>query len=172
MPSASDCIPGVRRSRQVAQYTALVDIMFATIGVFVIVFVLQDLETPSDLKPARYDALVVCGADQRISLYTGSGESPPATARSFAPEEIETLLAEALAGQGRILVALGRECHEARNGASPPGDELRELERRLGTRAGKGPEALTLFEFAPLGSARSDLDALLQLFQESSRVTP
>ena len=172
MPSAAGRILGTQRSRHAAQFTALVDILFATIGIFVIVFVLQDLETPSDLKPSRYDALVTCGAGQQISLYLASDGLSPEPARIFVPEEIDGLLAEALAGRGRILVALGSACLEARDGASPPGDELRELERRLGTRAGSGPEPLTLFEFAPLGSAQADHDSLLKLFHESSGAKP
>ena len=36
---------------------------------FAIVFSLQELATPSELRPAPYDALVLCGPDRIIRLH-------------------------------------------------------------------------------------------------------
>ena len=61
---------GVKVSRSIshgAHYTALVDLLCATIGIFVIVFALQDLEPPQALQPAPYDHLVICDAGPSLT---------------------------------------------------------------------------------------------------------
>ena len=149
------------RLRQAGQFTALVDILFATIGIFVIVFALQDLQTPSLLRPAPYDALILCGSDRVVRLYQ-SAETP----LEFGARDISEKLAEAVASQGRVLIALSAECSVADNGVVLA-DRLRSMTLALSDRRAEGDE-LNLFEFAPLGATKADEEALLQRFSASA----
>ncbi|WP_333713905.1 hypothetical protein [Yoonia sp.] len=148
-----------------AQYTALVDILFATIGVFVIVFALQDLDPPQPLQPAPYDHLITCEGQDALGYLGGDGQEAidlrPADIRSG---RLETLLA----GGGRVLVALGSGC-------LIPGDgpaiarQLRDLEETLNDRPATDTSPLILFEFAPLGLDDTGADAIRSLFLTEGR---
>ena len=156
-------VPGLfprlpRTIRYGSQYTALVDILFATIGIFVIVFALQELETPPQLRPAPYDALVLCGPDQIIRLHRNG--SPPA---EFSARDVAGPLSAALEGGGRVLIGLAAQCTYG-NESVMPADRLREMARTLSDRRLDGDARLNMFEFAPLGHAGYDEAALLERF--------
>lgn len=144
-----------------AQYTALVDILFATIGVFVIVFALQDPVPASELQPAPYDHLILCGPDGQLSYLDGESVG------EIALDEGDVgsgRLAELLAGGGRVLVALGGDCMSQRDGESLFA-QLRDLEEILSDRAASDRSPLVLFEFAPLGTGELGLDGLRRRFR-------
>lgn len=149
-----------RTMRHAAQFTALVDILFATIGIFVIVFALQDISSPADLQPAPYDRLLVCRDDRSLNLYSPNDEP-----RSFVARDINGSLSEALAGTGRILVAFAGSCAVDDGNGLVLIDRLLVLEQTLGERPMDGQDPLTLFEFAPLGSGQSGPNALIERFE-------
>ena len=143
-----------------AQYTALVDILFATIGVFVIVFALQDLVPSSDLQPARYDHAILCGPENRLSYLNRSDDGPV----DLSERDIGSgRLAGMLEGGGRVLVALDGACLSQRGGDSLFA-QLRELEDRLSDRPASDRSPLILFEFAPLGAGDLGADGLMRRF--------
>ena len=147
---------------QGAQYTALVDILFATIGVFVIVFALQDRDPPVQLQPAAYTHLVICHDAERLGYFGADdrNETP------LDPAAVsDGTLAERLQAGGRVLVALGAECVEA-SGARPVAEALRGLEETLGNRIATTVAPLVLFEFAPLGTGPNSAEALVRRFHE------
>lgn len=140
----------MRASRTIshgAQYTALVDILFATIGVFVIVFALQDLDPPQELQPAPFDHLIVCDDDRSLT-YTSAATGEDVSLRLA---DIDAgLPGGQLSGGGRVLVALSGACVSPLDGADIP-TALRDLEDALSDRPTTAATPLTLFEFAPLG---------------------
>ena len=143
-----------------AQYTALVDILFATIGVFVIVFALQDLVPASDLQPAPYDHAILCGPDARLTYMDSTGENEI----GLDERDISSgRVADLLAAGGRVLVALGGDCLSHRDGDSIFA-RLRDLEEVLSDRPASDRSPLTLFEFAPLGVGDLDIDSIRQRF--------
>ena len=150
-----------------AQYTALVDILFATIGVFVIVFALQDLDPPQVLQPAPYDHLIVCDADGGLThaaaATRGANDAPPIT-RTVAPDD----LAKALASGGRVLIALDAACM-ADTGGKSMAARLREVEEDLSDRVATATSPLILFEFAPLGAGEVRAEALRARFLSGER---
>ena len=147
-----------------AQYTALVDILFATIGVFAIVFALQDLDPPQELQPAPYDHLIVCDASRQLS-YTSVQTGEPS---NFPVADIRSgALAERLAEGGRVLIALAGECVETMDGPDIPAS-LRDLEDALSDRPATAVAPLTLFEFAPLGLDETGAEALRARFLNGS----
>ena len=149
-----------------AQYTALVDILFATIGVFVIVFALQDLDPPQVLQPAPYDHLIVCGADGQLThtaAPTDADAAPPDT-RAIAPGDVTDVLAPG----GRVLIALDAACMAEVNGKSMA-TRLREVEEDLSDRIATATSPLTLFEFAPLGDGDAGAEALRARFLAGDR---
>lgn len=150
------------RLRRSGQFTALVDILFATIGIFVIVFALQDIDPPVTLLPAPYDAIAVCGTDRVTTLY----RDPKTEPERFGPRDIRTGLAEALSKGGRILIAITGACTVDDGDGTVVIDRIRELERTLGARAVGDETPLVLFEIAPL--ADDGQTALLDRFFASA----
>ncbi|MGX0905121.1 hypothetical protein ACSSV8_003715 [Roseovarius sp. MBR-79] len=147
----------LRRLQKAGQFTALVDILFATIGIFVIVFALQELVTTSELKPAPYDALILCDPDRTIRLYRKTGE-----AEEFSSRDISGPLSAAVEGSGRALIGLAQECAAEAEGVVVA-DRLREMAEDLSERREDG-DTLDLFEFAPLGGPGTDAKALIERF--------
>ncbi|MEE3317029.1 MAG: hypothetical protein VX202_04640 [Pseudomonadota bacterium] len=141
-----------------AQYTALVDILFATIGVFVIVFALQDLDPPQDLQPAPYDHLILCDTADTVAYY-GAGPDQPLTLNK---DELRNGRLGTLIQSGRVLIAFGRDCL-AQSQQGGLYRMLVDLEEELTERPATETSPLTLFEFAPLGTTHGT-DALIQRF--------
>lgn len=151
-----------RTIRHTAQYTALVDILFATIGVFVIVFALQDIQPPTALQPASYEHLVLCDADRRLTIHT-QGDTPGEGQVLGRIELGAEALEQALKGGGRVLVALAAACL-MNDGKASVATQLRALEKRLSDRPATATTPLTLFEFAPLGLGAHGAEALIERF--------
>ncbi|KQI70751.1 hypothetical protein AN191_16355 [Loktanella sp. 5RATIMAR09] len=143
-----------------AQYTALVDLLCATIGIFVIVFALQDLEPPQALQPAPYDHLVICDAGRALT-YNGRNTDQ---ATVLGDEDLGNgRLMQELAGGGRVLVALAGDCLVQDEGPSVAA-QLREIEEDLSDRPATDASPLTLFEFSPLGQDDNGADAIRARF--------
>jgi hypothetical protein len=149
-------------SMQGARFTALVDILFATIGVFVIVFALQDMDPPVQLQPAPYAHLVICHDGERLGYVGPDDDIEIALDRTAISDGS---LAERLQTGGRVLVALGPECVGATD-RRPLAESLRTLEETLGNRIGTTIAPLVLFEFAPLGTGQNGAEALVRSFRQ------
>lgn len=132
--------------QKAGQYTALVDILFATIGIFVIVFALQELDPQVDLVPAPYDKVLICGADRVLRLHDKDAADPV----SFSPSEIVSDLQDRLQTGGRVLVGLSAECMIDADDGVVLVDRLRDMERQLTEREADAASSLLLIEFAPL----------------------
>ena len=145
---------------QGAQYTALVDILFATIGVFVIVFALQEVTPPVQLQPAPYTHLVICHDAERLSFL---GDTDRAEIEFGRAALRNGDLAERLQSGGRVLVAMASGCLEATD-LAPLAESLRDLEETLSNRVSTTIAPLVLFEFAPLGTGPNTAEALVQRF--------
>lgn len=149
----------------VAQYTALVDILFATIGVFVIVFALQDLDPPQPLQPAPYDHLIICEGQGEIGYLDRDGhEAIELHPADIGSGRLETLLAHG----GRVLVALTSDCLLP-DGGPEVARQLRDLEETLNDRPATDTSSLILFEFAPLGFGDTGADAIRVRFLTEGR---
>lgn len=146
--------------RHLAQYTALVDILFATIGVFVIVFVLQDLDPPEQLQPAPYDHLIICDTGRELSYSSAqSAEAIDLERNDLGSGRLRDLLS----GGGRVLIALAPDCIREDDGGGIA-SALRDLENDLSDRPATDLSPLTLFEFAPLGQDENGAEAIRQRF--------
>lgn len=150
--------------QRAGQYTALVDILFATIGIFVIVFALQELKPPVELRPASYDAVLVCDSDRALRLYRADEQEPV----NYGLRAIGSDLQDELGAGGRVLIALTTECTTDPGDGIVVEDKLRALERKLTGRNSDKVSALLLLEFAPL--AKGGEAALLDRFVASSKV--
>lgn len=144
-----------------AQYTALVDILFATIGVFVIVFALQDPVPPQDLQPAPYDHLLLCEDSGAVTHHLA--ESEEVTTLSMDDLRGSARL-DVLAAGGRILVALAPACL-GRHDDKSVAETLLALEETLSERAAGAAGALTLFEFAPMDDGDNNAAEILRRFR-------
>jgi len=149
-----------------ASYTALVDILFATIGVFVIVFALQDVQPPKDLQPAPYAHLIMCEQGRALSYQSAGSDE-------VTPLEIVDLdngrLQERLAPGGRVLVALAGDCVR-QDGVDSIATLLTKLETTLSARPSTGAAPLVLFEFSPLGQGEMGATALRQRFVDGGGI--
>jgi hypothetical protein len=143
-----------------AQYTALVDLLCATIGIFVIVFALQDLEPPQTLQPAPYDHLVICDAGRAL---TYNGRNTDQAVVLSSDNLANGRLIQELAGGGRVLIALAGDCLVQDDGPSIA-TQLRDIEEDLSDRPATDASPLTLFEFSPLGEDDNGADVIRARF--------
>lgn len=104
-------------------HSALVDLLLATIGIFVIVFALQELQRPDDLQPAPVDGVILCH-DQRLTAFTRQS-APKTIAVGSLVQEIARLWPQG----GRLWVAMDELCafDGARAALLASEDELAEL---------------------------------------------
>jgi len=136
-------------------YAALVDIMLATIGIFVIVFVLQDLSPPQALQPAAVDGVVICAVESLVLHRAGMEPLPIGTRDIAAP------LIEAFSLGGRIWVAIEAQC--AFEGGMAEVTKARGILAEL---ASDGNAAPLVLELAPLGT--DGHDALLARLEQGA----
>lgn len=132
-------IAGLRRRMAGPQvvYASLVDILMATIGIFLVVFALQDPDaTPVTRVPAPVEALIHCetGPDGPVlSLIThrdGVETHSPVTAPGGLTAQVRTALPEG----ARLWAVLDAGC-----AVGPAMDSLREAERALRRMADDAP---------------------------------
>lgn len=114
---------GTLRPEQAGSYAALVDILLATMGIFVVVFTQLHLNDAPRLQPAPVDGLIVCSDPAQLTLHhhaDGSFVTQDAT--------IVTVVA-AITGKwpqgARIMIALSRACATGTQGQDLWGIETR-----------------------------------------------
>ncbi|WP_273523273.1 hypothetical protein [Rhodosalinus sediminis] len=130
-------------------YAALVDILLATMGIFVVVFAMQTLSDVRERVPAPVDGLVFChGGAQGVRLLSMQAGQEVETRGSAGPD-LADRIRRVWPDGGRIWVAVGRECalSDAMNAVR---DAERDL-RRLGDAS-----APYVLEIAPLPSGGED----------------
>ena len=142
------------------------DIIFGTIGIFVVVFAIQNVVEVKEGIPPGVDSIVTCLEGGELIAHWPDGSTEPAAVpqRSFE-------LLQRLAAQGRpfrsLILALSGNCYTARL------DFLDGFERYLEASAktlaveGRPPAGLML-ELYPLGDA-ADAAALLAAWRGSEK---
>ena len=135
------------------------DIIFGTIGIFVVTFALQNLVEVKDGIPLGVDSIVTCIGGDELKAHWPDGTPGPVA----VPERSLELL-QALASAGRpfrsLLVAVGGKCIKARRAFLDGLEQF--LDAAAGSVAadGSAPTGLML-ELFPIGDA-TDEAALLE----------
>ena len=124
--------------------SALVDILLATIGIFVIVFALQEIVERDPLHPQDYAALVLCDGTGTLTLALPDRTLPVPQADALAP-----MLAREVPDGGPVFfgIALACQTRTARPGVSIA-QALREQRDQLVDLVSAGP--IHVFEVGPL----------------------
>ena len=134
------------------------DIIFGTIGIFVVTFALQNLVEVKEGIPPGVDAIVTCIDGDRLAAHwpDGSSGAVAAPARTFD-------LLQALAADGRpfrsVILALSGHCIKARSAFLTGFERYLDVSTRSAAGASRAPIGLML-ELYPIGGA-SDAEALL-----------
>lgn len=140
-----------------AGMTSLVDILLSTIGVFVIVFALQEISEPTARVPAAFDGAILCDADGRYTAFDLNGGS------AALPEASMAAALRAFAAEGgRFLIAITPGCAEAKTakGGSAAGLAWT-LVSDVGAQRAEAPDALHRFEIAPADDDAHSFQALM-----------
>ena len=137
------------------------DIIFGTIGIFIVTFALQNIVEVEDGIPPGIDSIVTCVEGDRLTAHWPDGSGGPVV----APERSLELL-QALAGDGRpfrsLLLALGGDCHAARKAFLDGFERYLDLSTGSAAADDRAPGGLML-ELYPLGD---EADALLKQWRE------
>ena len=148
------------RASAVAQLSLLpfLDIIFGTIGIFVVAFALQNIVAVKDGIPPGVDSIVTCIEGDRLTAHWPDGSTGPVA----APERTLDLL-QTLADDGRpfrsMILALGGDCYRARLAFLDGFERYLEASATAVPAKDEAPAGLML-ELYPLGDA-ADAAALL-----------
>ncbi len=129
---------------QAGSYAALVDILLATMGIFVVVFAQLHLEDAPSLQPTPVDGIVQCVAGEDVVVHhyeSGTFGSTP-----VGIDAAETALTDIWPRGARLLVTMSQECALSERGQSLWGLETRI--RRL-----KDMRASYVIEVVPVSEA-------------------
>ena len=156
---------GFPRSDASTQMTLLpfLDIIFGTIGVFVVTFAFQSIVEAQEGIPPTIDSVVTCAGDGLLTAHWPDGSTGPA-----APPERSLDLLQALASDGRpfrsMLLALGGNCLEARMAFLDSFQRYVDISAQS-VMADDTPAAGLMLELYPLGD-EVDAAALLEEWRE------
>lgn len=125
------------------------DIIFGTIGIFVVAFALQNIVEVEDGVRPSVDCIVTCLDGGRLTAHWPDGTQGPVA----VPERSLELL-QALGGDGRsfrsMILAIGGDCFSARQAFMEGFEQYLEVSRNAG--AASGPEDVDLMlELYPVG---------------------
>lgn len=144
--------------------TSLVDIMLATIGIFVIVYALQEIAPPTTRVPAPFDGAILCNAEGQYSFHDLEGGS-----QAMARTDLAASLARIAPVGGRFLIGIAPGCAsksiDKRTHAS---DLAYAMRRKLGLQTVPSGEPLHQFEITPIGTDKFAFEALLELIRPTS----
>lgn len=151
---------GIGRSASVQQnagMTSLVDVFLSTIGIFVIIFALQEIAVLTERVPAPFDGAIVCDKDGAYTAHDLQGRSElldlkdlAKAMKKFAPEG------------GRFLVGITPGCGAKEVKKGPYASSLAyPMRRKLGLQTDSSGEALHQFEIAPLDREAHSFEAIL-----------
>lgn len=135
------------------------DIVFGTIGIFIVVFALQNVVEIKDGIQPSVDSIVTCLDGGRLTAHWPDGTDGP----DAAPERSLDLL-QALGEDGRpfrsMILAIGADCFSARQAFMEGFERYLEVSRSAVAAGGRTAVDLML-ELYPIGGA-TDAAALLE----------
>ena len=156
---------GRLRSSRIAPAAALtllpfLDIVFSTLGVFIIVFVLQEIGHHEAGRQATIDSLIVCTSDQDLVLYLAPHTPPRAFAFAQLPLVFETLTTDG-PGIRNLVFAFTSACLGMRQPFEDAFTRFTALNRR------EGPPAAAAFRltFRPLSAHPETVEQLLHTWR-------
>ena len=139
------------------------DIIFGTIGIFVVAFALQNIVEVKEGIPPGVDSIVICVEGDRLTAHWPDGGSGPVA----VPDRSFDLL-QAMGDDGRpfrsLILALSGECLDARRAFIEGFERYLEVSEGLDAGDGRAPATLML-ELYPIGDA-ADAEALLKLWRK------
>ena len=139
------------------------DIIFGTIGIFIVTFALQNIVDVEDGIPPGIDSIVTCVGGDRLTAHWPDGSTGPAVSPERSLDLLQTLASDERPFRSLIL-ALGGNCHQARMAFLNGFQRYLDISARSITADGKPPTGLML-ELYPLGDA-ADATALLGEWRE------
>lgn len=131
-------------------FTALIDIMMATIGIFVIVFALQEIVEHEANDPKPYDLAIFCTNDAGVSVHLRDGVSETLAVDAMAAG-VERMLPEG----GDMFLGLGAACPQKTMVA------LIQALEGLGRVDPDAPSNVHRYEMGPLGADAFGPEGLL-----------
>ena len=136
-----------------------VDIVFGTIGVFTVVFAVQNvLEAKEGIQPG-IDSIVTCVEGDRLTAHWPDGTDAPAVRTDRSLE-----LLEEMGNAGRplrsMILALSGECEDARRRFLKAFEQYLDVTRKP-VATDRGAPPYVMLELYPIGDA-ADAQALLQ----------
>ena len=141
------------------------DIIFGTIGIFIVTFALQNLVDVEEGIPPGIDSIVTCVEGDRLTAHWPDGSTEPAVSPERSLE-----LVQALIGDGRpfrsLVLALSGNCHGARMAFLEGFQRYLDISEQSVTVDDMPPTGL-LLELYPLGD-EADAAALLKEWREGS----
>lgn len=141
------------------------DIIFGTIGIFVVTFALQHVVEVKDGIPPGIDSIVTCIEGDRLTAHWPDGSAAPAAAPARSFDLLQTLAADGRPFRS-LLLALGGDCFKARL-AFLDGFERYLDVSAAGAADGRAPTGL-MIELYPIGDA-ADAEALLAEWRGGGR---
>ncbi|NKN31687.1 hypothetical protein [Marichromatium bheemlicum] len=126
--------------------TSLVDLLLATIGIFVIVFALQEVVVPSERVAAPFDGAVLCDAGGRYR-----GHLPDGRVQPLDRADLATAVRLWAPAGGRFLIGITPGCAqtELTRGRSAAALAFA-IRAELGLQTDPSGEPIHRFEIAPL----------------------
>lgn len=131
------------------------DVVFATIGIFLLIFAIQVLARVPEIRHPAPAAIVVC-ADANRLVYFASPDTEPTTFERWQASELVALIADQAAGVANVLLAVGGECGARRHFE----DAFRDAAARLADDP-DGARPLLRLTQVPLSSAEDAIATLI-----------
>lgn len=144
---------GKERTTQLSLLPFL-DIVFSAIGIFVVVFALQNIVEARDGTPARIDSIISCIDGKRLTAHWPNG-TPGPTSGSAESFELLRELAESERPFRSLMFAMTAACLDARRNFLKGFDRFTEFSEVGDPTAESGPMTV-LLEFYPLGDAEDE----------------
>lgn len=136
--------------------TSLVDLFMSTIGIFIIVFALQEIAEPVERSPAPFDGAALCDSDGRFHAYRPDGARTDLDSDALADS-----LTAAFPQGGVILVGVTPGCAAAEVGGRPAPLAAVLARRDLGRSETETGEPLHRLDIAPVENGHDAWDSLI-----------
>ena len=137
--------------------TSLVDVLLSTIGIFVIIFALQEIVVPTERAPAPFDGAIVCDDVGAYTAHDLQGRS-----HLLDTKDLAKAMTEFAPEGGRFLLGITPGCAAAEIKRGTFASSLAfSMRRELGLQTDSSGEALHQFEIAPLDRDTYSFEAML-----------
>ena len=142
-----------------------VDIVFGTIGVFTVVFAVQNvLEAKEGIRPG-VDSIVTCIEGDRLTAHWPDGVTAPAVRPDRSIDLLEEL-GNADRPLRSMILALGGECEDARRRFLKAFEQYMDVTRRPAA-SDSAASPYVMLELYPIGDA-ADAQALLERWRSDA----